>query len=302
MILLASTWQGALTASVPLGPPALVTAPTKEDWSEMGRCGLWKKTGVLSVPARWGWFGAAEIVTISSLPPPFFSLSISFCSLLTHRSLVVPEKMSVLICTTTNDDAEWQAHLLGMKSEVWGGKGTAEHRGSRAEKSMLVPPLRAGSAFKIGWVRALMSPHSTLLQLALSLKWSPTWTCSLFWWRHPEKQSSEVCLQWSETVDFHSGHVLMTVLGHLVSGVFLVILSAGLFLILSCLKVCLMLTKIKFCHWLVLLYALQNGPIKLFDFIVLYFFFCWSYLFIFLWYCFPAALTKYFYVCWDGTV
>lgn len=30
-ILPVSTWQEALTASVPLGPPALVTAPTEEE-------------------------------------------------------------------------------------------------------------------------------------------------------------------------------------------------------------------------------------------------------------------------------
>lgn len=162
MILPASTWQGALTASVRPGPPAPVTALMKEGWSATGRCGLWKKTGVPSVPARWGWCGAVETVTVLSFPLCSPSPSVS-TQLLIHRSPMVPEKDSVLIPTTANDDAGWQADLLGMR---W-GVGVAKrllNTGGAEQRSQWVPLLRAGSAFKVGWVRALMSRHLLLLQ------------------------------------------------------------------------------------------------------------------------------------------
>ena len=100
-----------------------------------------------------------------------FFLSFPLCSpspsvstqLLIHRSPVVPEKDSVLISTTANDDARWQADLLGMR---W-GVGVAKrllNAGAAGQRSQWVPLLRAGSAFKVGWVRALMSPHLLLLQ------------------------------------------------------------------------------------------------------------------------------------------
>lgn len=61
-----------------------------------------------------------------------------------------------------------------------------------------------------------------------------------------------------------------------------------------------MLMKIKFCHRLVLLYALQNGPIKVFDSLVLSFVdLAYSVSFDIT---FSVALTLYFYVCLDETV
>ena len=55
-----------------------------------------------------------ETVTVLSFPLCSPSPSVS-TQLLMHRSPMVPEKDSVLIPTTANDDAGWQADLLGMR-------------------------------------------------------------------------------------------------------------------------------------------------------------------------------------------
>lgn len=56
---------------------------------------------------------------------------------------------------------EWKVRYRVAETAEPRGEGGA---GSRAEKPMFVLPLRAGSAFKVSWVRALMSPQPSLLQ------------------------------------------------------------------------------------------------------------------------------------------
>lgn len=162
MILPASTWQGASTACVPQGHPALVTAPTKEDCSATGRCGPWKKTGVLCVPARWGWCGAAEILMM----------------LLSGRQTCL------------------------VKIDLWGWEESAEHRAGRAEKPVLVLLLGACRAFKISWVRALISPHPAFIQtcwLKLLFAWNDHLPELAHFYGDIQKNEAQTCFQWSET-------------------------------------------------------------------------------------------------------
>lgn len=70
---------------------------------------------------------------------------------------------------------ELMVHL--MKSEVWGGAYRAQ--GSRAEKLVLVPLQWACSAFKGGWLRALMSPQPTLRQTCWSKLPFASWNSHL---------------------------------------------------------------------------------------------------------------------------
>jgi hypothetical protein len=94
-------------------------------------------------------------------------------------------------------------------------------RESGEEKSMLILPLRAYSAFKIGWMSALVSPYPTLTQ-TYRLKQFFAWNDYLYELAHfpgdilQKNEAHRLALTGQKQVDFHSEQMIIIVSGLLV--------------------------------------------------------------------------------------